>query len=68
MKPLCFVLMPFGRKQDGTGRLIDFDAVYLRLIREARTVRGEDIGWLAEIEENLKAAQTRLEAPGNSVG
>jgi tetratricopeptide (TPR) repeat protein len=35
----------------------------LRLIREARSVRGEDVGWLAEIEENLTAAQTRLETP-----
>lgn len=35
----------------------------LRLIREARCVRGEDVGWLAEIEENLRAAQTRLEKP-----
>jgi len=40
----------------------------LRLIREARTIRGEDVGWLAEIEENLKVAQTRLETPGNSAG
>jgi len=35
----------------------------LRLIREARSVRGEDVEWLAEIEENLRAAQTRLETP-----
>jgi tetratricopeptide (TPR) repeat protein len=35
----------------------------LRLIREARSVRGEDVGWLAEIEESLTAAQTRLETP-----
>lgn len=25
--PLCFVLMPFGRKSDATGAIIDFDAV-----------------------------------------
>lgn len=25
MKPLCFVLMPFGRKPDTAGRIIDFD-------------------------------------------
>ena len=23
-------------------------------------MRGEDVGWLAEIEENLRAAQTQL--------
>ena len=32
MKPLCFVLMPFGRKPEGTGRIIDFDAVYNQII------------------------------------
>ena len=35
MKPLCFVLMPFGRKQDGAGRVIDFDAVYQQIIAPA---------------------------------
>jgi hypothetical protein len=33
--PLCFVLMPFGRKSDGTGASIDFDAVYQQLIAPA---------------------------------
>jgi hypothetical protein len=33
--PLCFVLMPFGKKPSGTGSLIDFDAVYLDLIHPA---------------------------------
>jgi len=32
MRPLCFVLMPFGKKLYGSGRLIDFDAVYENLI------------------------------------
>ena len=40
MKPLCFVLMPFGRKQDGTGRLIDFDTVYQQIIAPAVTAAG----------------------------
>jgi hypothetical protein len=34
--PLCFVVMPFGRKPDrapGTGAEIDFDRVYDSLIR-----------------------------------
>lgn len=35
MKPLCFVLMPFGRKPSGDGRIVDFDAVYERLIKPA---------------------------------
>lgn len=35
-RPLCFVLMPFGTKPDGTGRTIDFDRVYdvLRLMAQ----------------------------------
>lgn len=35
MKPLCFVLMPFGRKLDERGRLIDFDAVYQTVLAPA---------------------------------
>jgi len=30
--PLCFVLMPFGKKTDAGGAVIDFDAVYRELI------------------------------------
>ncbi len=33
MKPFCFVLMPFGKKTDETGRAIDFDQVYETIIR-----------------------------------
>jgi tetratricopeptide (TPR) repeat protein len=33
--PLCFVLMPFGKKPDATGVMIDFDAVYKELIAPA---------------------------------
>jgi hypothetical protein len=33
--PLCFVLMPFGRKADATGRTTDFDAVYQQIIAPA---------------------------------
>jgi hypothetical protein len=32
---LCFVLMPFGKKPDESGTLIDFDAVYNELIAPA---------------------------------
>jgi len=35
MKPLCFVLMPFGKKVDDSGRSIDFDRVYEEIIRPA---------------------------------
>ena len=30
--PLCFVLMPFGRKTDAAGRLINFNSVYRKII------------------------------------
>jgi tetratricopeptide (TPR) repeat protein len=33
--PLCFVLMPFGKKMDAGGRLTDFDAVYQQVIAPA---------------------------------
>src|SRR4051812_15629824 len=33
--PLCFVLMPFGRKSDASGTTIDFDAVYEQVIAPA---------------------------------
>mgnify|MGYP003674113395 CR=1 FL=1 len=32
-KTLCFVLMPFGKKPNASGSLVDFDAVYQELIR-----------------------------------
>lgn len=32
---LCFILMPFNKKKDATGREIDFDAVYENLIAPA---------------------------------
>ncbi|CAN5886956.1 hypothetical protein BH23GEM7_BH23GEM7_32960 [soil metagenome] len=35
MQPLCFVLMPFGRKPDTTGATVDFDAVYRDVIAPA---------------------------------
>lgn len=34
-KPLCFVIMPFGKKKDADGNEIDFDAVYKSLIEPA---------------------------------
>src|SRR6266700_3345381 len=35
LAPLCFVLMPFGKKMDAAGRLTDFDAVYQQVIAPA---------------------------------
>jgi tetratricopeptide (TPR) repeat protein len=40
MKPLCFVLMPFGTKPHASGALIDFDAIYQELIRPAIETAG----------------------------
>ena len=34
-RPLCFVLMPFGKKPDASGAVIDFDSVYQDLIAPA---------------------------------
>jgi tetratricopeptide (TPR) repeat protein len=39
---LCFVLMPFGKKPDLSGALIDFDAVYRTLIEPAIREAGLD--------------------------
>jgi tetratricopeptide (TPR) repeat protein len=38
--PLCFVLMPFGKKPANTGLIIDFDAIYRDLIAPAITESG----------------------------
>lgn len=35
MKPLCFVIMPFGKKKDVDGKEIDFDKIYKSLIYPA---------------------------------
>ena len=35
MRPLCFVLMPFGEKPDGKGGTIQFDSVYQQIIQPA---------------------------------
>ncbi len=39
-RPLCFVLMPFGRKPSSSGKLVDFDAVYRALIAPATEKAG----------------------------
>ncbi len=40
MKPFCFVLMPFGKKLEAAGSVIDFDTVYKDFISPAITVAG----------------------------
>lgn len=40
MKPFCFVLMPFGKKPEAAGLIIDFDAVYKDLTAPAITDAG----------------------------
>lgn len=42
MRPLCFVLMPFGLKPSGSGGTIDFDAVYREIIAPAVEAAGLD--------------------------
>jgi hypothetical protein len=42
-KPLCFVLMPFGTKPAGEGRVIHFDAVYENLIAPAVEAAGLEV-------------------------
>jgi tetratricopeptide (TPR) repeat protein len=41
-KPLCFVLMPFGKKSAGGTHPIDFDAVYRDVIKPAVEAAGLD--------------------------
>ena len=38
--PLCFVLMPFGKKSSNTGLMIDFDSIYKDLLAPAITQAG----------------------------
>jgi tetratricopeptide (TPR) repeat protein len=35
MRPLCFVIMPFGKKKDTDGKELDFDEIYKNLIHPA---------------------------------
>lgn len=38
--PLCFVLMPFGKKPDATGHMLDFDSLYKEVIDPAVRAAG----------------------------
>ncbi len=54
MRPLCFVLMPFGRKPDERGRIVDFDTVYDHLIAPA--VRAADMEPIRADQEEVGGA------------
>jgi hypothetical protein len=41
-KPLCFVLMPFGKKSDAAGNMVDFDRIYQEVISPAIEQAGLD--------------------------
>lgn len=40
LAPLCFVLMPFGKKMDAAGRVTNFDSVYTKIIAPAVSQAG----------------------------
>src|SRR3990170_1740027 len=40
LAPLCFVLMPFGKKMDSAGRVTNFDSIYEKIIAPAVTRAG----------------------------
>ena len=48
-RPLCFVLMPRGRKPDPDGALVDFDSVYHNLIAPA--VHSAGLGPLRSVQD-----------------
>lgn len=49
IRPLCFVLMPFGQKPDAAGAIINFDSVYEDLIAPA--IEGADLQPIRADEE-----------------
>ena len=49
--PLCFVLMPFGRKTDAAGRVTNFDSVYHKVIAPA--VEGAGLEPIRADEEKI---------------
>ena len=40
LAPLCFVLMPFGKKMDAAGRVTNFDSIYTKIIAPAVSQAG----------------------------
>ena len=41
-RAVCFVIMPFGRKPDAAGRMVDFDRIYAEIIAPAVEAAGLD--------------------------
>jgi len=41
-RAVCFVIMPFGRKTDAAGRMVDFDRIYAEVIAPAVEAAGLD--------------------------
>ena len=39
-RAVCFVIMPFGRKPDPSGRIVDFDRIYAAVIAPAVEAAG----------------------------
>lgn len=59
---LCFVLMPFGRKPDVSGTLIDFELVYRELIAPAVREAWEPETTLRNLRLIREARERRGEA------
>ena len=51
VKPSCFIIMPFGKKQDVKGNVFDFDEIYKKLIQPA--VEAADMQAIRADEENV---------------
>ena len=55
----CFVIMPFGQKEDLNGKLIDFDKIYLDFIKDVvadlgmECVRCDEIGEAGSIHSKM---------------
>src|ERR1700691_5903385 len=41
-RAVCFVIMPFGRKPDAAGRMVDFDHIYSEVMAPALEAAGLD--------------------------
>lgn len=50
-RPLCFIVMPFGKKKDADGGMVDFDLVYQQLIGPA--VEAADLQPIRADEETV---------------
>ncbi len=71
MKPLCFVLMPFGKKAVPSGLTVDFDAVYASVIQPGVEAAGMEplradeeltggVIWLPMYERLIRDSRWRI--------